>query len=159
MTDPQVLRQSIQVGHVMNMIAELPRYVDDRALPLGLRAAAVDAFFVSLRALTEFLTKEDSRTIQWRDYTQNFHLDAPLRQRLLDGYELASQQVAHLNKTRRVPTATSPPEFTISTASIRAYADDAFAGMDRFLDHLKNRMSPYATEFDRLLTEARSRRK
>ena len=59
MTDPQVLRQSIQVGHVMNMIAELPRYVDDRALSLGLRAAAVDAFFDGLRALTEFLTKED----------------------------------------------------------------------------------------------------
>jgi hypothetical protein len=43
----------------MNMIAELPRYVDDRALSLGLRAAAVDAFFDGLRALTEFLTKED----------------------------------------------------------------------------------------------------
>jgi hypothetical protein len=34
---------------LLNVIAELPRYVDDAAFPVGLRVAAVDAFFI-LRA-------------------------------------------------------------------------------------------------------------
>jgi hypothetical protein len=75
MTDPVALHRAIQVGHVMNVVAELPRYVDDKTPPLGLRVAAVDAFFTHLRGLIEFLTKNDPRAIGWRDYTTKFRLD------------------------------------------------------------------------------------
>jgi hypothetical protein len=48
-------RRGIQVGHSLNMIAELPHYTHDPDVPAALRAAALDAFFVHLRLLIEFL--------------------------------------------------------------------------------------------------------
>lgn len=38
-------RRGIQVGHSLNMIAELPHYAHDRDVPVALRAAALDAFW------------------------------------------------------------------------------------------------------------------
>jgi hypothetical protein len=35
--------------------------VDDAAFPLGLRVAAIDAFFIHLRLLIEFLIKKPAR--------------------------------------------------------------------------------------------------
>jgi len=60
--DPLTRRRAVQVAHSLNVIAELPQYVEDAVFPVGLRVAAVDAFFVHLRLLIEFLAKKpDSR--------------------------------------------------------------------------------------------------
>jgi hypothetical protein len=61
----------------LNVIAELLQYVEDAVFPVGLRVAAVDAFFVHLRLLIEFLAKQpDSRhpAIHRDDYARGFNL-------------------------------------------------------------------------------------
>jgi hypothetical protein len=69
-----------QVGHSLNVIAELPRYVDDAAFPVGLRVAAIDAFLIHLRLLIEFLIKKPDRAhpaIHRDDYASGFNLGVP----------------------------------------------------------------------------------
>jgi hypothetical protein len=48
-------RPATQVAHPLNMIPELPPYVTTARSRLAPRAAAIDAFFIHLRLLIEFL--------------------------------------------------------------------------------------------------------
>jgi hypothetical protein len=58
-----------RVGHSLDVVAEMPRYVDDDSIVIGLRVAAVDAFFIHYRGLIEFLTDEENkRYIRSGDY-------------------------------------------------------------------------------------------
>ncbi len=50
-------RRGTQVAHSLSMVGELPRFVDDSIYPVALRVAAIDAFFVHLRLVIEFLIK------------------------------------------------------------------------------------------------------
>ena len=107
--DPELTRfRGTHVAHSLSMLAELPHYVDDEAFPVGLRAAAIDAFFVHLRLIIQFLIKNrDARAIRRHDYASNFHMDSALRGRLNDDYDFASRYVVHLN-VERVPTDQAP---------------------------------------------------
>src|SRR3954453_22911986 len=105
MNVPLSRHRGVQVAHSLNVIAELPRYVDDVSVPIGLRVAAIDAFFVHARAFAEFLIKpRDAPPTPRHDYGQNFHLDATLLGRLNALYEEASRHVLHFN-IERAPTA------------------------------------------------------
>jgi hypothetical protein len=151
----------MQVGHSMNVIAELPRYVDDLAIVVGLRVAAVDSFFVHLRLLIEFLVKPPDRrrpSIHREDYTAGFHLgsiETTLHSRLADAYELASRHVVHYG-VDRVPTAATGVEY-IGAARLRAHGDDALAAFALFVKHLRASANSHADDFDAALSEARSR--
>jgi hypothetical protein len=104
--DPLTRRRAVQVAHSLNVITELPQYVEDAVFPVGLRVAAVDAFFIHLRLLIEFLIKKpDSRhpAIHRDDYASGFNLgsvDSALYFRLDTGYGFASQHVAHFSLER-----------------------------------------------------------
>lgn len=78
MTDvPLEQRRAVQVAHSLNVIAELPRYLDGAAVPVALRVAATDSFFIHLRLLIEFLTKKPNLThpaIHRDDYASGFNL-------------------------------------------------------------------------------------
>jgi hypothetical protein len=103
-----------QVGHSLNVIAELPRYVDDAAFPVGLRVAAIDAFFIHLRLLIEFLIKllieflikkpdRAHPAIHRDDYASGFNLgsvDPALYRSLSSDFDFASQHVAHFSLNR-----------------------------------------------------------
>src|SRR6266508_3285263 len=157
MTDPLALHRAIQVGHSMNMVAELPRYVNNESWPVGLRVAAIDAFFTHLRNLIEFLVKQPKRTIRAMDYAGDFQVnEKPLRRRLLNSYSFACSHVDHLDKAR-TPTATAAVLQTVPLTQLQAHAEDVFTAMDAFVQHLKTRRNPYAAEFERLLSEAQSR--
>jgi hypothetical protein len=147
----------------LNVIAELPQYVEDAVFPVGLRVAAVDAFFIHLRLLIEFLIKKpDSRhpAIHRDDYASGFNLgsvDSALYSRLDTGYDFASQHVAHFN-LQRLPAEESADVDYVSTARLRAYAGDVFGAMRAFIRHMRTTGSAFADDFERWLSVAEARR-
>ncbi len=157
--DPGLARAwGVQVAHSLNMIAELPPYVDDNTVPMALRVAAIDAFFVHLRNLSEFLVKPwDRRLIHRRSYASDFHLDEALRSRLLANYELASRHVGHFN-AERVPAKDSSPHIVVTGAQLRGHADDVFDAMEAFVKHLAAKASEHAVDFREWLARAKARR-
>ena len=151
-------RRGTQVAHSLNMIAELPDYVDDATIPLALRAAAVDAFFIHLRLLIEFLIKpRDRRLIHRRNYTRHFHTGEALRSRLNADYDFAGRHVAHFN-AERVPAADSPIFEPVDCARLRSHADGVFAAMSAFARHLSATGSEYAGDFGEWLELSTARR-
>jgi hypothetical protein len=122
-----------QVGHSLNVVAELPRSVDDRSFPMGLRVAAIDAFFIHLRLLVEFLThRPDTRDIRCHDYALGFNLGAingALQERLHAGWLVASRHAAHLS-IERVPTVGAPIYEPVDDARLRSHAADVFGAMN-----------------------------
>jgi hypothetical protein len=153
-------RLGTQVAHSLNMIAELPPYTDDAATPLPLRAAALDAFFVHLRLLIDFLiTKPRSDrppAISRWDYAEGFHLDNALRDRLRAASEFANIHVAHFN-AERVPDVNSPITQTPSRASLAGYANDVFTAMGALVQHFVDAGSVHAADFDGWLADAQRR--
>jgi hypothetical protein len=155
-------RRAEQVGHSLNAIAELPRYVGDATFPVGLQVAAVDAFFIHLRLLIEFLIKKpDQRhpAIHRDDYEAGFNLgsvNTALYGRLNAGFDFASQHVAHFSLDR-VPAQGSAGIDYVSAADLRSRAEDVFGAMEAFIRHMRTRHVVYAGDFGRLLSEARAR--
>jgi hypothetical protein len=164
MDSPLVRSRAIQVAHSLNVAAELPRYVDDGAFPFGLRVAAIDAFFIHLRLLIEFLIKQpDIRhpAIHRDDYARGFHLgsvDSDLYQRLDADYGLASQRVVHFN-IERVPDEGSPGIEWVDAAPSSRARRRCLDAMRAFVGHMKVNGSAYADDFDRWLSSAEGGRR
>jgi hypothetical protein len=156
-----LLRQRArQVGHSLNVIAELPRYVDDQSIPIGLRVAAIDSFYVHVRLIAEFFVNEPDRrrpAIWRKDYAAGFHLDTALRERLVQAFDFASKHVVHYSADR-VPDAESSGVGYTRAADLQPYVADAFEAMTLFVRTLRDRASLYADDFAALLAEAESRR-
>lgn len=161
--DPLTRRRAVQVAHSLNVIAELPQYVEDAVFPVGLRVAAVDAFFVHLRLLIEFLAKKpDSRhpAIHRDDYASGFNLgsvDSVLYGRLITDYGFASQHVAHFS-LERLPAEESAGVDYVGPARLCARAEDVFGAMRAFIQHMRTTGSAYADDFERWLSAAGARR-
>src|SRR5438552_5069628 len=103
MTEPDPLLAATQVGHAMNMIAELPPYTADDSLPPVLKAAAFESFFVNMRLLLEFLVRRrEVRNIHRHDYLPDWEPEpsANIRQMRTYDYRFVCEQVAHLSKAR-----------------------------------------------------------
>jgi hypothetical protein len=133
-----VKRQAKQVGHSLNVIAELPRYVDDAAFPVCLRAAAIDACFIHLPLLIEFLIKKPNRdhpAIHRDDYASGFSLgsvDPALYRSLSSDFDFASQHVAHFS-LNRVPAGESAGVEYLDAARLRSRTEDVFGAMEAFI--------------------------
>ncbi len=164
MTDDPLTRQRAgQVAHSLNVIAELPRYVDDTQFPVGLRVAAVDGFFVHARLLIEFLVKPpdlNHPAIHRDDYAAGFSLaqvDTALYQRLRADYDFASKHVAHLSVNRLPDTQSAGVDF-VSASRLQAHAEDVFNAMTAFIGHMQTTGSAYVGDFEQSLAEAEARR-
>ena len=164
MTDvPLSEHRAEQVGHSLNVIAELPRYVDDVAFPVGLRVAAVDAFFIHLRLLIEFLIRKHDRAhpaIHRDDYASGFNLgsvDSALYRSLVSDFDFASQHVAHFS-LNRVPAEESAGVEYWDAARLRSCAEDVFDAMEAFIRYMYDNDGAHAGYFERLLSEAKGRR-
>jgi hypothetical protein len=161
--DPLTRQRAGQVAHSLNVIAELPRYVDDTQFPVGLRVAAVDGFFVHMRLLIEFLVNQpDLRypAIHRDDYAAGFSLaqvDTALYQRLKADYDLASKHVAHLS-IYRLPDAESSGVDFVSASRLQARADDVLNAMRAFMTHMRTTGSAHAGDFEQSLSDAEARR-
>ena len=163
MTDvPLTKHRAKQVGHSLNVIAELPRYVDDAAFPVGLRVAAIDAFFIHLRLLIEFLIKKPDRAhpaIHRDDYASGFNLgsvDPALYRSLSSDFDFASQHVAHLSLNRVLTEESAGVEY-LDAARLRSCAQDVFGAMEAFIRYMYANEGAHAGGFERLLSEAKSR--
>jgi len=161
--DPLTRRRAVHVAHSLNVIAELPQYVEDAVFPAGLRVAAVDAFFIHLRLLIEFLIKQpDSRhpAIHRDDYANGFNLgsvDSALYSRLNTDYDFASQHVAHFSLERLTAEESADVDY-VSAARLLAHAGDVFAAMRAFIRHMRTPPgSSYANDFERWLSTAEAR--
>jgi hypothetical protein len=150
-------RRGIQAAHSLNMIAELPHYTHDTAVPTALRAAALDAFFVHLRLLIEFLISKPrgdrSPAISLRDYAKGFNLDNELRDRLKAADVFANTHVAHLNADR-VPSADSPVSRMPTPSELASYRDDVFSAITAAMEHLRVEGSVHAADFNGWLQES-----
>jgi hypothetical protein len=161
--DPLTRQRAGQVAHSLNVIAELPRYVDDAQFPVGLRVAAVDGFFVHMRLLIEFLVRPpdlNHPAIHRDDYAAEFSLaqvDTALYQRLRADYDFASKHVAHLSINRLPDTESAGADF-VSAARLHAHAEDVFSAMRAFTRHMRTTGSAYAGDFEQALSDAEARR-
>jgi len=152
-------RRGIEAGHSLNMIAELPHYTDDPGVPAVLQAAALDAFFVHLRLLIEFLitrprTDRPPVISRWDYATGDLGLDNALRDRLKAASAFANLHVAHFNAAR-VPAADSPVSRRPSPASLAGYRRDVFTTMEALVSHLEAAGSVHAVDFGGWLADAR----
>jgi hypothetical protein len=153
-------RRGIQVGHSLNMIAELPHYAYEPDVPAALRAASLDAFFIHLRLLIDFLITRPRRDrpaeISRRDYATDLHLDNALRERLQAASVFANTHVAHFN-AERVPGPESLVSRMPERSELDGHRDDVFAAMTVVVEHLKSIGSVHAADFDGWLQGARQR--
>lgn len=92
----------------------------------------------------------------WSAHVSNLRA-AGLCSRLSADYEFASRQVAHFN-AERVPAEDSPIFEPVDGARLRRHADDAFAAMSAFAQHLSATGSEYAGDFGEWLALAKGRR-
>ena len=64
--------ETTQVGHAMNMVAELPRHVGDESIPPGAQIGCLEAFFLNLKLLIEFAALPRSRKSGDNIHAQDF---------------------------------------------------------------------------------------
>jgi len=91
----------MQVGHALNMVAELPEWMMHGSLPKHLRHACADSFLMQSRFLVDFFEKGDPR----KDVlVADFELTEEIAANPPDMFDRASRQVAHPSRDRvRVP--------------------------------------------------------
>jgi hypothetical protein len=138
--------------------------VDGEAFPAGLRVAAIDAFFIHLRLLIEFLIKKPDRAhpaIHRDDYASGFNLgsvDPALYRSLSSEFDFASQHVAHFS-LNRLPAEESAGVEYLDAARLRSRAEDVFGAMEAFIRYMyaNEEAGAYAGYFERLLSEAKGR--
>ena len=157
--DPDPLLAATQVGHAMNMIAELPPHTADSSLPAVLRAAAFESFFVNMRLLLEFLVmRRDLRSIHRHDYLPDWDPEpsATVRRMRKYDYRFVCDQVSHLSKKRI--TRTGAITVNIPLARLRELAGAVFDEMERFALALREAGSEELAEtFESYVRQARTR--
>lgn len=149
--------EATQVGHAMNMVAELPRLTDDRSLPVAARVACLESYFMNLRVLVDFYARRrDDRDIHRHDFLPAWDPAASSTvERLKREWDFASKQVAHLSKSRIVEDGDlvvnlAPQRLELMTALLFDIAEE-------FCSALEEDGHPLAKTFQSFLMEARSR--
>lgn len=159
MTTPSQMSQEaavVEVAHALNMLAELPSHIEDPGLPVVVRAACMESYFINLRLVFEFLSgKYHENEIRAYDFLPGWK---PAKDEKFEifrrKYGFASEQVAHLAKKRAFPEGSPitphPIEFPIATLVI-------IEVIDHFADALSAAHSPYADVFRNAIAGARTR--
>ena len=126
------------VGYSVRMVADIAAHYDEalNALELRLARCMLDAFYVHIRLLAEFLLHKTKKGdfgpadfgVEWK---------APIgeaSERLDDAWEVASKHVVHFGG-RRVPESLDDrAEFKVEGASFRQLAGDAIELYSTFVD-------------------------
>src|SRR4051794_35994957 len=92
--------EAMQVGHALNMTADLPEHVARaNEYPAAVGVACLESFFITLRLLTEFLNSRAKRALITRhDFLPGWDLpDGDRKDSLRETYKFISDQVGHLN--------------------------------------------------------------
>jgi hypothetical protein len=154
--DPRKWAWSTQVGHSLNLIAELPQLAFNEDVPTGAQVACIDDFFSIVRALVEFLVRpRRTRDIHRHDYVLWDPRPSRRVETLSRAWREATWYVSHLSKAR-VPK----PGDIVQRVQQQRMVDlgrEVFALMEEFVAALRDADSEYADMFAAYLDEARRR--
>jgi hypothetical protein len=122
--------------------------------PELLKQAALECFFVHVRTLIEFLggvRPKDSRDWSAQDTLTNTswtpRLDAPLKARLNDHWEMASQHLVHFSKKRVVDQSGHYVEPKTDRSDLDAIADDVLGVWDQYATESNDLLVPHRAKF------------
>lgn len=87
----------MQVGHALNLLAELPEWLEDGRLPKHPRHAVAESFAMNCRILDEFFWNTSSGDIGRRDYETSGNLTVKRPKAIT---ETVSKHVARLARAR-----------------------------------------------------------
>lgn len=147
---------AVEVAHALNMLAELPSHADDSTLPLVVRAACLESYFVNLRLIFEFIGGRRGRhQIHRHDFLPDWE---PARSEkwktLREQYGFASEQVAHLAKKRTLPGGSPITPYPVKMFMITLLV---FEVMHEFAAALAEAGSPDAATFNSIIRDAEAR--
>jgi hypothetical protein len=146
----------IEIGHALNMLAELPVYAEDSGLPLVVRAACLESYFINLRLVFEFIGgPRNQKQISRYDFINEW---TPANREKLTTlgkeYGFASEQVAHLAKKRTFPQGSPMTPHPIKMPTLTVLVFDL---MHEFADSLTAVGSPYGERFSSIVQDSESR--
>jgi hypothetical protein len=138
------------------MLAELPRHAEDSALPLVVRAACLESYFINLRLTFEFIGGSHHRNqISRNDFLPGWKPESSAKLGELGRqYSFASEQVAHLSKKRTFPQGSPITPHPIKMPLLTVLVFDL---MREFADALTAEGNPYAERFSSLIQDSESR--
>ena len=145
-----------QVGHALNLLAELPQLAFDNRVPLGAQVACIDDFFSTVRALVEFLVRpRKDGDIHRYDFLVWDPEPSERVETLHRAWLEATWYVSHLSK-KRVP---NPDDIVqrVQQAQMMGLTGAIFEIMDDFVMALRSADSAYSATFAGYLHEARRR--
>jgi hypothetical protein len=147
---------TVEIGHSLNMLAELPSHVEDSGLALVVRAACLESYFINLRLTFEFIGgKHDRNQISRHDFLQGWEpANSEKLKALREQYGFASEQVAHLSKKRTFPQGSPITPHPIQMSVLTVLVFDL---MREFADALTAAGSPYAEKFSSIVRDSESR--
>lgn len=147
MPDDQVrLDYLMQVGHALNLVCELPEWLERAPLPKHLRHAAAEAFAMNCRVLVEFMWSSGRKgDVRASDYCRDGWPDAakPAEITRLGDKHVAHMTAARIDEPLVALTYEQRCEVrdTLLETAVRfvaAIADEACAGrMVGFVDHAR----------------------
>jgi hypothetical protein len=149
------LAETMQVGHALIMLAELPGHSANTAYPIAVRMACLESFFSNLRLMFEFLIDKPKRGhIHRYDYLPGWNppaMEAVTALRRRHGF--ASEQVSHLARSR-VP-AVGGPIVMVPLEELKKLAVLTLDIAQQFTDALED--VPLTETFRGYVEDARSR--
>lgn len=141
-----------EAWRIAEMVHRLPVVICDPDTPELLKQAALECFFTHVRTLIEFLggvRPKSSLDLSAQDTLTNAswtaNLDPPLKARLDDHWQMASQHLVHFSKNRVIDTNGHYAEPKTDRQDLEAIADDVLGVWDQ-----------YATESNDLLVPPRA---
>jgi hypothetical protein len=146
---------ALEVAYCLDVIAELPAWVERPSLPAAAQNACLESFYSNLRALIEFLVMvRDDKRIHRHDFLPGWeppedHTD------LKKLFGMTSTHVSHLGKGRIVTPGEA--EIDVSPATLAAQSAAVLRMMHLFCDTLVEAGDPEAEVFAAGLDVARAR--
>ncbi len=135
----------LQAKHTMTMIRELPRFAahgsHDAPTPT-VRVACLEAFFMDVRAITDFLccrpeAKLSSSDFSARDWVADWQpVPVASAARLAKSWVIASTHVAHFSRARLQQDPDNREYYPTDLAALEAIAADAQLVWDSFAARL-----------------------
>jgi hypothetical protein len=107
----QQTKELVQVGHMLNMLAELPPFMWSADLPGVVRAACMESLAINIRLAFEFFFgARNNKYILVGAYVRGWTPPADMKARLIPWNAFANQHCVHLSRRRITPSG----KFTVS---------------------------------------------
>lgn len=145
----------MEAWRVAEIVAALPRQAYEPDTSTILQQACIDAFFVNVRALVEFLgikksdpTKDFSAIDVAPEWVAVISLEE--RKRLVEYWQIASQHLMHFSRSRVKQDGMATLQVNVELAELTSIADDVLALWDQYAVHVAHPLSPPRAGFNLL---------